>query len=268
MKMHFLIIDPQNDFCDESGSLYVQGANDDMKRLATVIERLHTKIDDVHVTLDSHRYFDIAHPVYWRDSDKNHPTPFTIISKSDVESGLWKTSIRSEQDWGTEYVRKLEAQGKFPLCIWPPHCKIGTYGHNVQIDVMNSLDTWEQSSIGAMVDYVTKGSNYRTEHYGGLMSEVPDPQDPTTQLNTSTGSLIDILQNVDMIVVAGEALSHCLATTLTQLIENFGDDNAKKITILEDCTSPVTGFEQAAEDFKTYAKKHGVSFVNSTEFLK
>jgi DNA-binding transcriptional ArsR family regulator len=35
-----------------------------------------------------------------------------------------------------------------------------------------------------MVDFVTKGSNYWTEHYSAVQADVPDSQDPTTMLNT------------------------------------------------------------------------------------
>jgi len=36
MNVHLLIIDPQNDFSNPQGSLFVPGADDDMKRLATM----------------------------------------------------------------------------------------------------------------------------------------------------------------------------------------------------------------------------------------
>ena len=50
MNVQLLTIDPQNDFCDPNGSLFVQGANDDMKRLSAMINRLVGKLDDIHVT--------------------------------------------------------------------------------------------------------------------------------------------------------------------------------------------------------------------------
>lgn len=274
MKMHLLIIDPQNSFChpgDQStpkGELYVEGADQDMLRLAAFMDRVSPKIDDIHVTVDSHHLFDVAHPIYWKDSDGNHPQPFTIITHADVKAGTWKASVLSEQAWALEYTEKLESQpNKFPLCIWPPHCLIGTPGHNIYQPVLEQLHKWESETPGAIVDVVTKGSNYKTEHYGGLMAEVPDPGDPSTQLNTAPGSLIAVLQEVDIIVVAGEALSHCVATTLRQLIENFGVDNAKKLVLLEDCMSAVTGFEQAGNDFIAYAQSKGVRFENSTTFM-
>jgi nicotinamidase/pyrazinamidase len=264
MRLHLLIIDPQNDFCDPSGSLYVPGADEDMKRLSDFINRISSKIDDIHVTVDSHHLFDVAHPMYWKDSSGNNPQPFTIITDADVKSGKWHASVESEREWSIKYTEGLSAQAnKFPLCIWPYHCIIGSPGHNIYPPIFDSLSKWEKEQV-AISDIVTKGSNYKTEHYGGLMAEVVDPDDPGTQLNTS---LIQTLQTADMIVCAGEALSHCLATTLTQVIENFGDDNAKKLVLLEDCMSPVPGFEKAADDFIVYAKSHGVKFEKSTQFM-
>jgi hypothetical protein len=48
-----------------------------------MIVRLAPKLDDIHVTLDSHRLVDIAHPIWWRDSSGANPDPFT--------SGRWST---------------------------------------------------------------------------------------------------------------------------------------------------------------------------------
>ena len=79
-NIHLIVIDPQVDFCDPSGSLYVKGADQDMQRLATMVRRLKDKIRDIHVTLDSHQIVHIAHPIFWKDGATGaHPNPFTII---------------------------------------------------------------------------------------------------------------------------------------------------------------------------------------------
>ena len=59
-----LIIDPQFDFCDPTGALYVKGAEHDIARLATLINRAKDYIDDVRVTLDSHQPVHIAVSLY------------------------------------------------------------------------------------------------------------------------------------------------------------------------------------------------------------
>ena len=127
------------------------------------------------------------------------------------------------------------------------------------------LSEWESNSF-ALVDYVTKGSNIKTEHYSAIQADVPDPQDPSTQLNIG---FIQTLESVDQIVIAGQASSHCVANTVRDIVNNFGDPSyAKKITLLTDAMSPVTGFEQFETDFFDDMKKLGVNFSTTEDFLK
>lgn len=264
-KLHLLVIDPQNDFCDPKGSLSVPNALEDMERLSTLIDRLSDKIDDIHCTVDSHHKVDIAHPIWWKDSSGKHPDPFTIITYSDVESGKWTTTQPGFYKRSLQYVQQLEKNGKYPLCVWPEHCLIGSWGHNIVPQLYDAFNRWENSFT--MVNYVTKGSNMWSEHYSAIKADVPDPNDPSTQINTA---LIDILQSdADIIAVAGEASSHCVATTVMDIVECFNDDKyAQKIVLLEDCMSPVPGFENLAEDFFTFAHNHNVQISNSVDFLK
>ena len=113
MKVHGLIIDPQQDFCDPAtGALYVPGAEDDMVRLATLIHRFGDRIDRIHVTLDSHHYVHIAHPIWWIDAAGRHPEPFTIISASDVEEGRWRAARPAWARWRPSGVTSARA----PVC--------------------------------------------------------------------------------------------------------------------------------------------------------
>ena len=207
-KIDLLIIDPQNSFCDPkksdfSGELYVKGADKDMERLAMMVRRIKSKIDDIHVTMDSHHYVDVAHPVFWKNSIGQHPDPFTIITSADVKNGIWNPTNLSWRKRMLEYVETLEKGGKYPLCIWPPHCLIGSLGNNVFPVLFDALLEWEKDF--AMVDYVTKGSNVFTEHYSIFRAEVSDPQDPTTQINTR---LINTLMEADLIVIAEIGRAH------------------------------------------------------------
>lgn len=264
MRIDLLIIDPQNDFCKPSGALYVPGAENDMKRLATMVNRLGAKIDKIHVTLDSHHLVDIAHPIWWRNSKGEQPNPFTIITAQELRDGVWNTRIPSFAKRTLEYLELLEANGRYPFCIWPPHCLIGSEGHSVVPVLFDALSKWEESF--QMVNYVTKGSNPYTEHYSAVAAEVPDPNDPTTQMNVD---LIKTIDSADMLVIAGEAGSHCVANTLRDIRSAYNDDEKmKRVVILEDAMSPVTGFEQLQSDFFTEMKSIGVQFNTTTEFLK
>jgi len=270
-RLELLIIDPQNSFCDpHEGELYVPGAEKDMERLAKFVDRLLYDIYDLHVTLDTHHELDVAHPIFWVNNKGEHPQPFTQISHQDVINGVW-TPFNSKlpcPPYGTlldrmiHYVAKLEEGSRYQLTIWPPHCRIGTPGHNVYAPLRNTLQKWELSRY-AMVDYVTKGSNVFTEHYSGVQADVPDPEDPTTHLNTR---LIQTLEKADLIVFSGEASTHCVANTIRDIIKNFGAETIKKCILLEDAMSPVPGFEHLADEFFRDMKQQGMQIVKTTDF--
>ena len=177
-KIHLLVIDPQNDFCDPNGSLYVTGADDDMDRLELLIDRMRGDLAAIHVTLDSHRKVDISHPIWWKDSSGANPAPFSQITVADVESGRWTTAQPGFYKRSLAYLEALEVGNRYPHVIWPEHCLIGDEGHNVFGELSGAIHEWEERF--AQADFVTKGSNPWTEHFSAVQAEVPDPEDPST----------------------------------------------------------------------------------------
>lgn len=235
MNVQLMIIDPQNDFCDRNGSLFVPGATEDVERLAQMTLRLKDKLDDIHITLDSHRKVDISHPMWWKDKAGKHPGAFTMISAADLESGVWDTYYPSFRERSILYLRELEKRGRYPHTIWPEHCLIGDAGHNVHPTLSAAVHEWE--SRFAQADFVTKGSNPWTEHFSAVQAEVPDPRDPSTQINAA---LIRTLEKADVVLLAGQALSHCVANTVRDIVANFSDPSlVRKLVLLEDATSMV-----------------------------
>jgi len=239
------------------------GADEDVNRLADFINKNIKKIDDIHVTLDSHRLIDVAHPIFWVNSKGEHPDPFTIISVEDVKNGAWTTTNPGWKQKGLEYVQGLEDNARYPLCIWPNHTMIGTWGHCVAKPVSDALLAWQEARFG-VVNFVTKGSNIFTEHYSALKADVVDPYDPTTSMNTD---LLDVLQSADEIIITGEALSHCVANTITDIADNFGEENIKKFVLLENTCSNVPGFETLGTDFIRNMVARGMKVTTSDKYL-
>ena len=262
MQVQLLVIDPQIDFCDPHGALSVAGADGDMARLAQMVERLAPRLDQIHVTLDSHHLVDIAHPIFWQDERGNSPAPFTIISAEDVALGRWKAAQPQARDRAAAYVQALARHGRYPLCIWPPHCLLGSRGHDVSPVLFDALQAWEQRY--AVVDYVQKGSNIYTEHYSAIQADVPDLSDPSTQVNTA---LVESLKQADILAVAGEAGSHCVANTVRDLAQFGGDPLVSKIVLLRDAVSPVGGFEAFEDSFVSELTARGMQLSSTTEFL-
>lgn len=245
MKKALLIIDPQKDFMtspDFTGSLSVQGAYEDMLRLAKYIN--NQDFEDIFVTLDTHQRMDIAHHAWWKDSQGNHPPAFTLITVEDVKSKKWLPVDESLSEYALFYVNELQKNNRYTLLIWPDHCIDGTVGYQINDELKESLIEWENKT-GKKVTYVFKGTNPKTEHYSGLKAEVVLDDAEETKLNVA---LIEQLASYDMIEIAGEALSHCVGNTAVDLLENFPEQKRQNVSLLTDCMSSVTGFEKAGED--------------------
>ena len=272
-----LIIDPQNDFCDLPGPLLpgpqegcaatplpalpVPGADADMRRLADLIRRIGAGLAGIEVSLDSHHPMDIAHPGWWRDESNRTPAPFTVIGLDDVASGRWRTRDPAVQQRSLDYVRRLKEQGRYALVVWPEHCLIGHWGHNLHAAVADSLDRWSREQ-GKTVDYLFKGSNPFTEHYSALRAEVPDPADPAT---LASPGLLARMASAERVLVAGEALSHCVASTVRDLADALGPAWVKRLVLLSDASSPVAGFESLGRSFVDDMRSRGASFVRCAD---
>lgn len=299
MNLQLLIVDPQNDFCiaddghGNKGALVVPGAEQDMTRLAKMIQRLGSKIDDIHVTLDSHRKIGIERPLWWkRASDGTHPTPFTCLGIHPDGRRIVKFApggsapnafgmSATEEEYVTfipsymhqggptgkgtfGYLEALSKGGKYPHIVWTEHCMIGMWGHNVVPVLAEALGQWEAAGPG-WVDYVTKGSNPWTEHFSGVRAEVPDPNDPATQVNTR---LIQVLEEASMIALTGEALSHCVSSTVTDIANLFSDPRyVEKLVLLRDTCSNVGGFDFLGDAFIKNLTAKGMKVETSDSFL-
>lgn len=257
-RIALFIIDPQNDFCSPNGALYVSGADKDNERLGFWMLEHKSEIDQIFVTLDSHHIIDISHPKFWVDKEGNNPAPFTIIKKQDMIDGTWKPA-KSRFDEGVvfTYLEKLEEQGEFPHCIWPEHCIIGTWGQAIDTLINGCLREWVVSGDEARyVSYISKGAHPMTEHFGAFKAQVAVKGAPDTEINIR---LIEHLNNFDVIYLAGQAKSHCVANSLKQIMD-LSEPVAKKVVVLEDTMSNVTGFETIADPIYARAKELGIKF--------
>lgn len=275
LKLHVICIDDQNDFTDPNGSLFVKGGDQNVRRAAKLIERLRDKITDIHVTMDSHRKVDISHPLWWVDDHGNKPGPITGVTIDD--KGVFhfhnfisgakttgRTRALSAKDRTVKYIKALTANGRYPHTIWPEHCLIGDEGHNLNPVLAAAIHEWEEKRY-AITNVVTKGSNPWTEHFSAVQAEVPDPEDPSTQINRG---LIETLEQADIVLWVGEALSHCLANTFRDTVANFSDPSfIKKMWLATDATSSVPGFEKYGDDFIAEMTAKGMNRTTTTDFL-
>lgn len=255
MSIHLLIIDPQNDFCNPDGSLYVPNAEEDMVRLMDLIHRKIWDINEITVSLDCHHYYDIAHPSFWLNRDGIEPAPFTSISMEDIETGKYlPKEIKAYSSWIEEYFQALQKAGKAHM-IWPYHCLVGSWGGEICIAIQNALISWERENRKT-VKYIFKGLNPLTEHFSAISAVKADPRDPDTGFNFS---LTNKLDRADQVWLAGEASSHCVKDTWLDMTKVMYELN--NVKIIKDCMSPVAGFEKDTEAFYQKYSRHLVSSV-------
>jgi nicotinamidase-related amidase len=182
----------------------------------------------------------------------------------DVKSGKWRPKNPAWTEWALQYVTALENAKRYVLCIWPPHCIIGSENHAIYPSFFNAVTRWE-TKYNAIAPRITKGSNIFTEHYSIVKADCPRPDDPTTRLNYD---FINILKKYDDILIAGEALSHCVANTIRDVASEFSEDQIKKFVLLEDASSNVSGFEQLGIDFVKEMVAKGMRLAKTDTFFK
>lgn len=254
---HLLLIDPQNDFCDPSGSLYVRGADDDIEVIGDLINNY--PLDEIHISMDWHHMMDIAHPWWFTHVESGkHPGEFSMIKAQQLKEGVFTTTVAEDFDDTLAYLENLEKSGKYTHTIWPEHCLIGTWGSNLHEALIGPLDDWSMDTR-KQVNYILKGQNPRTEHFSAVKAEVSLTGCPETWTNTR---LMTSLYMANTILVAGEASSHCVAATVRDILEQDGR-LGKKMKILTDCMSPVPHFKKFEEEFFDEMEHRGVKLTQS-----
>jgi nicotinamidase-related amidase len=280
LRVCLVAVDLQNTFCIPGYELYVRGAEHDNQRLCEFLYRNLGTITAIIPTLDTHRAMQIFHPAWLVDDEGRHPEPYTLVTTEDVESGRWRINPPAVESTGIEadyaqrqlldYTRKLAAGGKYDLTIWPYHAMLGGIGHAL-VSAIEEAIFFHTIARYSQPAFQVKGDNPLTEHYSVLGPEITQGPGGET-IAGKNDLLIQQLSLYDLIIVGGQAKSHCVAWTIADLLE--GDDEreralAPRTYLLEDCTSPVVvpGMDYTAEAdaaFERFAAA-GMHVVRSTE---
>jgi nicotinamidase-related amidase len=282
-RICLLAVDCQNTFCLPDFELPVAGAVNDSVRLCEFIYRNLGVITEIDPTLDTHTAMQIFHTVFLINDAGEHPAPLTVISFDDVARGKWKVNpavadnlagdYQALQQHLLHYSRQLSDGGKYMLMIWPYHAMHGGIGHSL-VAIVEEACFFHNMARQSQTGFEIKGNNPLTEHYSVLRPEVLDDARgaPIAQKNER---LIKKLLNFDAVIIAGQAKSHCVAWTVDDLLTEIrarDDQLAKKIYLLEDCTSPVVVpgvvdfTKQAHEAFRRFADA-GMNVVRSTDAI-
>ncbi len=294
-SVHLLLIDVQKDFCLPEGSLFVGGrsglgAIDDSRRIAEFIYRNLSTITNITTTLDTHFAQQIFFPSFWQGKDGSPLQPHREITREQIDAGevrpdpaLAKWLCGGNYGWllaqCKHYCQELEKAGKYRLWLWPPHCLLGSDGHAL-VGAIHEARLFHAYARSAQSLCEVKGGHPLTENYSVLRPEVLTRHDgqPLAQRNTQ---FIKTLLSADAVVIAGQAASHCVKSSIDDLLTEIvavDQSLARKVFVLTDCMSSVTvpdGKGGLALDFTPQADEAlqrfanaGMNLIKSTEIFQ
>lgn len=289
-RVCLLAIDVQNTFCLPEFELFVggrsgMGAVEDTQRLCEFVYRHLDLITEIIPTMDTHAATQIFHPVFWVDEAGQHPAPMTLISYEAIAAGTWKvnpivakglaalndTTAENIDSFAHHYAKQLSDRNKYPLTIWPYHSMLGGIGHAL-VPAFEEACFFHNMVRASQTRFEAKGDNPLTENYSVLSPEVlsNETAQPIAQKNNR---LIEHLLSFDVIIIAGQAKSHCVAWTVSDLLSEIQARDsalARKVYLLEDCTSPVVvpkvvDFTHDADSAYQNFAQAGMNIVKSTD---
>lgn len=206
------------------------------------------------------------------------------------------------QEWAYKYVKKMQDDPNKPVpCLWAEHCIKGSDGWKVYEPLLNELN-----KLPDKVFYHEKGTNDLVEMYSIFSAEIPyeellkdvsekcktkiaelyqnvipvgdipDKHDNTpndidnynTKFNDVLFSKLIGKNKNNKIFVCGEAKSHCVKTSLEDMLDHCEDSNFPKnnIYIFEDMTSLIPGYEAPTEDAYKKMVEKGLQIIDSSFF--
>lgn len=288
-NISLLLIDVQNTFCIPHFELFVggrsgNGAVEDNIRLCEFIYRNIGNITHIIATMDTHYTYQIFHPNFFVDEDGNHPTPYTDIHLPDLQNNKWKfnpnlaSQFNIAPEYGQQmmihYAEALAKKGKYALTIWPYHAMLGGIGHAL-VPAVEEAIFFHSIARNTQAEFEIKGDKPFTENYSAIGPEVlTGPMGETLGMRNS--KFIEHLLRVDRLYIAGQAKSHCVAWTIADLLDDIqavDPELAKKVYLLEDCSSPVVvpqvvDHTDAANEAFAKFEKAGMKIVKSTDEVK
>ena len=270
------------------GELCIPGGMEALGNVAKLIQDNPGPIDDITITHDCHQELHIATPVWFRwpsppadtfikvdgvdrptslpvdvrGQTQQSPAPFSTCIEQDgkivngvldgtgnfVPIGEVNCTHLGFTSWTVRYLKSLRDGDRYPHMIWPPHCRINTPSYLAVDSIRDAIRFWELDQF-AVANKVTKGSSLKTEHFGAVHAEVPDPKDPSTQINSH---FVQLLSDPDrQVAICGLALGHCLANTVRDTAAQFPspEDFINRLILLEDGTASVPGLRFLSDAF-------------------
>ena len=142
------------------------------------------------------------------------------------------------------------------------HCVLGTTGWALDNAITNAVIEWTIRNDKSY-ELFYKGWNQSTEHYSIFRAAVEWESSPETKL---TKKLLKLLTSYDEVILVGEAADFCVANSLNDIVNECGE-LARKTVVMTDCMSWINTDNERAKTIFENAKKSGVRFEKSVNYV-
>ena len=261
-SVHLLLIDVQKDFCFPEGSLYVggrsgRGAMDDNDRIARFVYRNLARLTEITCTLDTHFPFQIFFPSFWLDREGAPLTAHREITTDDDSLRPRQAEPRRRVVGGARQGGPCASGLAAPTGrVLLRRARAGGQVHALPLAAplparrRRPRPRWEScrrrgsstpSCAGAVDGTEVKGGNPLTENYSVLAPEVLRRHDGGALAERNT-AFLETLLAADAVVIAGQAASHCVKSSIDDLLDEIRARDAslaRKVYLLSDCMSSV-----------------------------
>lgn len=239
-----IIINPQNDYCDVRGSLYQLNNEQTVSNIIQLLKNDGNKFNRVCVVLDTHLPHHISFNTSWVDGDNQCLKPYSILNNNFVVNGIQYNSAYSQKIYHNA-VKSYYLNNKISFMVWPPHCIFGTWGHNLNSQLFQTL-----SELNCPVWYYGIGRCATEEQYDCIGHD---------EVNKTIYTIGDI----DDFYVCGFMKSHHIYETVKKLIMLNTAEQNKHIYVINDCCTSLSRYQNNTDsNFEKLAIHKLISLVN------
>lgn len=227
-KISLLIINPNNDFVDPRGSMYIKNSDIVMMNLAKWINFNHSKITTIFCCMECHTIRHISFPDYWKTGPKGtiKPCPNVSITYQDFKKELIAPNDPRKNQWIDSYLRELDIRKRNHILL-PYHCIDGSWGQSMSTALSN---TFINCKINPQI--IRYGQYPHSE-----MTSVFEYDYPINlpELNIPENKeLMKVLLRYDKILIAGLTKEGNVAESILSLIANYPKEINNKLVFLKD----------------------------------
>ena len=200
-----LIIDPNNDFADSRGALYVPNAEKGVAAIAQYIA--DNDPEAIVVSQDTHRRYHVGHCAYWQGKGVK---PFANVRSEDVESGRIAPTFAPKEQ-ALHYLKGMESLGRTHT-LWPEHCLIGSWGWAFPDLLVQAINAWDDIHHAQRPLHVYQKGEFADAEMFSIFSYVNE-----SAPNCRGKQILDQMATYEEVVVCGFAKDYCVAESVKDM---------------------------------------------------